>query len=95
MVDGGWYVVNPSTIYHPRNVRPKIFMKYLKVLYIQVLIGIALGVLTGWLFPGFASVAKSIADTFITTALALPGICIGILSPYPIASAADAKSWPE
>jgi len=40
-------------------------MKYLKVLYIQVLIGIALGVLTGWSFPGFASVAKSIADTFI------------------------------
>lgn len=40
-------------------------MKYLKVLYIQVLIGIALGVLTGWLFPGFSSVAKSIADTFI------------------------------
>jgi aerobic C4-dicarboxylate transport protein len=40
-------------------------MKYLKVLYIQVLIGIALGVLVGWLFPGFATVAKAIADTFI------------------------------
>jgi aerobic C4-dicarboxylate transport protein len=40
-------------------------MKYLKILYIQVLIGIALGVFVGWLFPGFAPVAKSIADTFI------------------------------
>ena len=40
-------------------------MKYLKVLYIQVLIGIALGVLVGWLFPDFAAVAKAIADTFI------------------------------
>ena len=40
-------------------------MKYFKILYIQVLIGIALGVLSGWLFPGFAAVAKSIADTFI------------------------------
>jgi aerobic C4-dicarboxylate transport protein len=40
-------------------------MKYLKVLYVQVLIGIALGVLAGWLFPGFAPVAKLISDTFI------------------------------
>ena len=40
-------------------------MKYLKILYIQVLIGITLGVLAGWLFPGFAGIAKSIADTFI------------------------------
>src|SRR5664279_5044775 len=40
-------------------------MKYLKVLYIQVLIGITLGVLCGWLFPSFASTAKLISDTFI------------------------------
>ena len=40
-------------------------MRFLKVLYIQVLIAIVLGVLTGWLFPGFATTAKSIADTFI------------------------------
>ncbi len=40
-------------------------MKYLKVLYIQVLIGIVLGIFVGWLFPGFASAAKGIADTFI------------------------------
>jgi aerobic C4-dicarboxylate transport protein len=40
-------------------------VKYLKVLYIQVLIGMSLGILTGWLFPSFAPVAKLIGDTFI------------------------------
>ena len=40
-------------------------MKYLKVLYIQVIIGIILGVLVGWLYPSFAPVAKLISETFI------------------------------
>lgn len=40
-------------------------MKYLKVLYVQVLIGIALGVLVGWKFPAFFPTAKLISDTFI------------------------------
>jgi aerobic C4-dicarboxylate transport protein len=40
-------------------------MKYLKVLYIQVLIGIGLGILCGWLFPSFAPTAKLISETFI------------------------------
>ena len=40
-------------------------MKYLKILYIQVLIGIVLGVLVGWLIPSFAPSAKIISDTFI------------------------------
>jgi aerobic C4-dicarboxylate transport protein len=40
-------------------------MKYLKVLYIQVLIGIAAGVLVGYLCPSFAPTAKLISDTFI------------------------------
>jgi aerobic C4-dicarboxylate transport protein len=40
-------------------------MKYLKVLYVQVLIGIALGILCGWLFPSFAPMAKLISETFI------------------------------
>jgi aerobic C4-dicarboxylate transport protein len=44
-------------------------MKYLKILYIQVLIGIALGIFAGWLFPSFASTAKAIADTFINMIL--------------------------
>lgn len=40
-------------------------MRYLKVLYVQVLIGIAAGVVVGWLFPAFAPTAKLISDTFI------------------------------
>ncbi|HEY1019874.1 MAG TPA: C4-dicarboxylate transporter DctA [Sediminibacterium sp.] len=40
-------------------------MKYLKVLYVQVIIGIILGVLTGWLFPSFAPTAKLISESFI------------------------------
>jgi len=40
-------------------------MKLLRVLYVQVLIGIGLGVLCGWLFPSFAPTAKLISDTFI------------------------------
>ena len=40
-------------------------MKYLKVLYVQVIIGIVLGVFTGWLFPSFAPTAKLISEGFI------------------------------
>jgi aerobic C4-dicarboxylate transport protein len=40
-------------------------MKYLKILYVQVLIGMCLGILTGWLFPSFAPVAKLVSDTYI------------------------------
>jgi aerobic C4-dicarboxylate transport protein len=40
-------------------------MKYLKILYIQVIIGIFLGVLAGSYFPGFAPAAKIISETFI------------------------------
>ncbi len=40
-------------------------MRYLKILYVQVLIGIAAGVIAGWLFPAFAPSAKLISDTFI------------------------------
>ena len=40
-------------------------MKYLKVLYVQVLIGIAAGVVVGYLFPAFAPTAQLISETFI------------------------------
>ncbi|MCR6722648.1 MAG: C4-dicarboxylate transporter DctA [Chitinophagaceae bacterium] len=40
-------------------------MRYLKVLYVQVLIGICLGILTGWLFPSFAPAGKLISEIFI------------------------------
>lgn len=40
-------------------------MKYFKILYIQVLIGILAGLLVGSQFPSFAPTAKLISDTFI------------------------------
>lgn len=40
-------------------------MKYLKILYVQVLIGIVLGIITGFLFPEFAGIAKMISTMFI------------------------------
>lgn len=40
-------------------------MKFLKILYVQVIIGIALGVAVGYYFPTFAPTAKLISDTFI------------------------------
>ncbi|MEO8173090.1 MAG: C4-dicarboxylate transporter DctA [Sediminibacterium sp.] len=40
-------------------------MKYLKVLYVQVIIGILLGVITGAMFPAFAPTAKLISEGFI------------------------------
>ncbi|MBC7744062.1 MAG: C4-dicarboxylate transporter DctA [Flavobacterium sp.] len=40
-------------------------MKYLKTLYVQVLIGIISGILVGWLLPSFAPTAKIISEMFI------------------------------
>src|SRR5215212_12089475 len=40
-------------------------MKYLRVLYVQVIIGIVAGILVGYLYPGFATTAKLISDIFI------------------------------
>jgi aerobic C4-dicarboxylate transport protein len=40
-------------------------VKYLKILYVQVLIAIVLGVLTGYLFPSFAPIARMLSDIFI------------------------------
>jgi aerobic C4-dicarboxylate transport protein len=40
-------------------------MKYLRILYVQVIIGIIAGIITGWLFPSFAPVAKLISEMFI------------------------------
>jgi aerobic C4-dicarboxylate transport protein len=40
-------------------------VKYLKVLYVQVLIGIAAGIVVGYLFSGFAVTAQLISETFI------------------------------
>ncbi len=40
-------------------------MRYLKILYIQVIVGIVLGIFIGNQFPGFAPTAKLISETFI------------------------------
>jgi aerobic C4-dicarboxylate transport protein len=40
-------------------------MKWLKILYVQVIIGIVLGCLVGFYFPEFSSTAKLISETFI------------------------------
>lgn len=40
-------------------------MKIIKTLYGQVIIGIILGVLAGWLFPSFSPTAKILSDLFI------------------------------
>lgn len=40
-------------------------MKYLRILYVQVIIGIFAGIIVGALFPSFSPSAKLISDTFI------------------------------
>jgi aerobic C4-dicarboxylate transport protein len=40
-------------------------MRFFKILYVQVILGIIAGVLTGWAFPQFAPTAKLISETFI------------------------------
>jgi len=41
-------------------------MKFLRTLYVQVIIGIILGILVGWQFPSFQKDAKLISDIFIS-----------------------------
>jgi aerobic C4-dicarboxylate transport protein len=66
-------------------------MKYLKVLYVQVLIGIILGVLTGWLFPQFSPTAKLISDTFINMIKMVITPVIFLTVVLGICSAGDLK----
>jgi aerobic C4-dicarboxylate transport protein len=40
-------------------------MKYLKILYVQVIIGIIVGVIVGWRFPAFAPIGELISKLFI------------------------------
>lgn len=40
-------------------------VKYFKILYIQVIIGIVTGIFVGYLFPSFAHTAQIISETFI------------------------------
>ena len=66
-------------------------MKYLKVLYIQVLIGIVLGVLTGYLLPSFSSAAQMISETFINMIRMVIAPVIFFNIVIGIASAGDLK----
>ncbi|MGC4102929.1 C4-dicarboxylate transporter DctA [Ferruginibacter sp.] len=66
-------------------------MKYLKLLYVQVLIGIAAGVLVGHYFPEFAPKAKIISDTFINGIKMMIGPIIFISIVLGIAGSGSLK----
>src|SRR3954469_5070512 len=66
-------------------------MKYLKVLYVQVIIGILAGVLVGWLVPGFATTAKLISDMFINMIKMVIAPVIFFTVVLGIAGAGDLK----
>lgn len=69
----------------------KTLMKYLKVLYVQVLIGIIAGVIIGTLFPSFAPTGKLIGETFINMIRMVIAPVIFFTIVTGIASAGDMK----
>jgi aerobic C4-dicarboxylate transport protein len=64
-------------------------MKYLKVLYVQVLIAIVLGVIVGHLFPGFSPTAKLMGSMFINMIKMIIAPVIFISIVLGIAGAGD------
>ncbi len=66
-------------------------MKYLKVLYIQVLIGIIAGIAAGYYFPSLSPVAKLISETFINMIRMVIAPIIFFTIVLGIAGAADLK----
>lgn len=66
-------------------------MKYLKILYVQVLIAIVLGVIVGYLFPGFSATAKLMSDMFINMIKMIIAPVIFISIVLGIASAGDLR----
>ena len=66
-------------------------MRILKLLYVQVLIGIAACVIVGWAFPGFAPVAKIISETFINMIRMVIAPIIFFTLVLGIAGAGDLK----
>jgi len=66
-------------------------MKYLKILYVQVLIGISLGILVGWLFPSFAPMGKLISEKFIDLIKMIIAPIIFFTIVLGIAGAGDLK----
>src|SRR6059058_2263400 len=66
-------------------------MKFLKILYVQVLIGILAGILVGYFYPGFAPTAKLISDTFINMIRMMIAPVIFFTIVLGIAGAGDLK----
>ena len=66
-------------------------MKYLKTLYVQVLIAIVIGILVGHYFPGFAPTAKHISDMFINLIKMIIAPVIFLSIVVGIAKAGDIK----
>lgn len=66
-------------------------MKYLKSLYAQVIIGIILGIIAGWKFPGFNETAKLISETFINMIKMVIAPVIFFTIVLGIAGAGDMK----
>jgi aerobic C4-dicarboxylate transport protein len=66
-------------------------MKYLKILYVQVIIGISLGILVGWLFPSFAPMGKLISEKFIDLIKMIISPIIFFTIVLGIAGAGDLK----
>ena len=66
-------------------------MKYLKILYIQVIIGIVLGILVGWLCPSFAPTGKLISEKFIDLIKMIIAPIIFFTIVLGIAGAGDMK----
>ena len=66
-------------------------MKYLKIIYLQVIIGISLGILVGWLFPSFAPTGKLISEKFIDLIKMIIAPIIFFTIVLGIAGAGDLK----
>ena len=66
-------------------------LKYLRILYVQVLIAIVLGVIVGHFFPGFFSTAKLLADMFINMIKMIIAPVIFVSIVLGIAGAGDLK----
>jgi aerobic C4-dicarboxylate transport protein len=66
-------------------------LKYFKILYVQVLIAIVLGVIVGHFFPSFSTTAKLLADMFINAIKMIIAPVIFISIVLGIAGAGDLK----
>ena len=66
-------------------------MKYLKILYVQVIIGILLGVLVGAVFPSFAPTGRLISEKFIDLIKMIIAPIIFFTIVLGIAGAGDMK----